>query len=1100
MDKNFTMTRWKYWWRCVLPFVLSIVLGGVVMAHERQQVLDREITVKLTDVSFDTALAEIARAANLTFAYSPDLLNVQERITLEVINRPVRQILETILGPRKIVYQVHADEKTILLKKRHTSSQDLNAVEELVEPHMQPQRSLLTGTVTDRQQQPLVGVNILIKGTATGTTTDADGRFSIEVEPEDVLVISFIGFATQELRVGNLTMVAIELIEDVKSLTEVVVNAGYWNVNDRERTGNISRVSAEEIAQQPVSNPMAALIGRMPGVYITENSGVPGSGFNIQIRGRNSLRNDGNDPLYIIDGIPFTSTSPLTTSLGAVLPNPSPLSSINPADIESIEILKDADATAIYGSRGANGVVLITTKKSKAGKTTTEMNVTHGVGRVTNRVDMLSTEQYLEMRNEAFANDGLTPGVADYDVNGTWSQTRYTNWQDVLIGGTAKFTNAQLSISGGNNNTSFLIGSGYNRQTTVFPGDLFYQRGNLHANFNHVSDNGKLNVSLSNIMGLENNNLANNTYILDIYSLAPNAPKLHHDDGTLNWENGTWTNPLAALERKYKSNTTNLMHNLTIGYEVVEGLTLKANAGYNLLSTREFRITPIKSLNPASTTLTGTANRNQSSGNTWIVEPQASYEKQLGRGKLTALTGATLQSNTVESISISVSGVENDELLENIASAANVVTSNTSSQYRYIAAFARLNYNWNKKYILNLTARRDGSSRFGPGKQFGNFAAVGAAWIFSNEIFIQQRLPFLSFGKLRGSYGTTGSDQIGNYGYLDSYSATTRQYQGPGLVPARLANPDFAWENNRKIEGALELSFLDDRISLSTAYYRNRSGDQLVGLPLPAATGFGSIQYNLPAVVQNTGWEASLTSVNISKHNFVWRTAVNFSAPRTKLIEFPNLESSTYANSFRVGEPLNISLSYAYLGIDPTTGLYLFDDLDGSGSINTLDQIKIVRGGLNFHGGIQNNFSYKGFELTVFVQFIKQVATSYRSSFGVPGRMGNQPTEVMNRWQANGDVTDVQKFSTLSAANTAGSRWIASDVARDQDASFVRLKSVALSWQLPDGWSRTLHFQAARFFLQGQNLITFTGYKGLDPETRGLPPLRMLTAGLHLTF
>lgn len=1104
MNKVFTAKWWKLLKLCTAQGLLTALLCGAALGRESsQQVLDRKITLHLTDVSFDAALGEIAHAARATFAYSPELLNVQDQITINAVNLTVREILDEIFLPRKIKYQLHPDGKTISLKKSNKPENEMSTAEENSGEAPAPQRGLLTGIVTDSNRQPLTGVSIIVKGSSQGTTTDAEGKFNINVEPDDVLVFSFIGFIPQEVTVGNQTTLVVELTEDIKNLTEVVINAGYWNVSDAERTGNISRITSKDIASQPVSNPMASLIGRMAGVYVQENSGVPGAGFNIQIRGRNSLRTDGNDPLYIIDGVPYTSSSLLQSQVYPVslLNGPNPLSIINPQDIESIEVLKDADATAIYGSRGANGVVLITTKKGKEGKTKFDLNVTRGVGQVANRVNMLNTQQYLEMRNEAFANDGLTSGSGDFDVNGTWDQDRYTDWQDVLIGGTAQFSNAQLSLSGGSANTQFLVGAGYNRQTTVFPGDLYYQRGSAHVNLNHTSNDRKFTLSLTTNVGLENNNMADVTFQSDIYSLAPNAPALYTEDGTLNWGNGTWSNPLAQLERDYKANIQNLISNIRLGYKILPDLELKTSFGYNSIQTNEVKINPIRAKNPDDDAATGSAGFGKNVGSTWILEPQAEYKRKIFKGKLITLAGMTLQSNNQDGMYILTSGVANDVLLENIASApaGSVTSRNSFLQYRYAALFARLNYNWNEKYILNLTARRDGSSRFGPGKQFGNFGAVGTAWIFSNEDFVKNSLTFLSFGKLRASYGTTGSDQIGNYGYLDSYGATSLQYQGPGLNPARLANPDYAWESNRKIEGGIELGLFQNQLSLSASYYRNRSSNQLVGLPLPGTTGFTSVQYNLSATVQNTGWEFDMRFTNVTTGSFVWETGFNISLPRNLLVEFPDLESSAYSSTYRVGEPLNIDLTFEYLGVDPTTGLYTFADLDESGSVTAADNLKITRTGIDFHGGIQNAIRYKGVELTFFFQLVKQTKLTYRQAFVTPGRAGNQPVDVMERWQGTDDESNVQKFSTTTAANTAYTRWRNSDAAYD-DASFTRLKNVSLSWQLPSHWSSRLTIQSCRVYVQTQNLLTITKYPGLDPENRFLPPLRTITGGLQVTF
>lgn len=1103
--KKTSTKLWKVMKICAVQMMILIVACGISAAHESHaQVLERKVTVSVKDVSLETLIREIEGSARVRIFYSIDQLGVARPVSLQVVDRPLGEVLDEFFSPLQINFKVDEKREVITLKRRRSTP--VQEETGMTDPPATRKGALLsvTGIVTDAATQlPMAGVNILVKGTTIGTTTDAEGRYSIEARDNDVLVFSFIGYVTFETVVNARSTIDVIMEVDTKNLDEVVINAGYWKVSDVERTGNISRVEAKEIERQPVSNPMAALIGRMPGVYITENSGVPGSGFSVRIRGRNSLRADGNEPLYIVDGIPYPSVSTLQVGIfpSATLINPSPLSNINPLDIESIEVLKDADATAIYGSRGANGVILITTKKAKESGTKLDVNISQGTGRVGNQVDLLNTEQYLEMRNEAFSNDGLTPGILDYDVNGTWDQSRYTDWQKVFLGNTANFTNAQVSLSGGSAHTHFNLGVGVNRQTTVFPGDMFYQRGNVHLNFKHSSENGRFAIDLTNSVGLENSNLADVSFTQAMYSLPPNAPPLYDEDGMLNWDEGRWANPLAALEQEYDSRLANLITNFNLWYEVLPSLRVGGNFGYNSIHTRENAIRPIRAFNPYVGSQTGAAFFGRSTGTIWIAEPQAEFRTKLGAANMAALLGVTFQANDHESLSISASGIEHDELLENLASAPRdlVTTSNSFRQYRYLAAFARINYNIRDKYFVNLTARRDGSSRFGPDKQFGNFGAIGAAWIFSSENFAKNTLKILSFGKLRGSFGVTGSDQIGDYGYLDSYRSTVDQYQGPGLIPSRLANPDYAWETSRKLEGAIELTFLRDRISIVASYYQSRSGNQLVGLTMPGTTGFTSIQYNLPAIVRNTGWEFELTSMNISADNLQWTSNLNVSIPRNKLIEYPSIERSVHASTYRVGEPLNIALTYVLAQVDPSTGIYQYNDLDNSGAIGSGDRIQVTQAGVRYYGSIQNTLRFMNFDFSCLFQFVNQTTLTYRNEFTTPGRMGNQPVHVMDRWRSVGDISDVQRFSTTNAVNTANTRYKQSDAAYE-GSSFVRLKNVSLSWQLPSSWTRPVHVLTTRVFVQAQNLLTWTAFMGLDPENRNVPPLRMITMGLQMTF
>lgn len=966
-------------------------------------------------------------------------------------------------------------------------------------PHSlrQQTQTLLTGTVSEANGV-LPGVTVLVKGTTKGTQTDENGRFSLLANPQDTLVFSYIGFKTLEVPVNNQTTLIVRLEEDTTQLKEVVLNAGYYSVKDKESTGSIARITAKDIEKQPVSNVLATMQGRMAGVSIVQDSGSPGGAFSIRIRGTNSLRTDGNQPLFIIDGVPYSSETIGSIPTSGTAPTlTSPLNAINPADIESIEVLKDADATAIYGSRGANGVVLITTKKGKAGVTTFTVNSSTGVGTVTQTPELMNTEQYLAMRREAFANDGVTdyPSFA-YDVNGTWDENRYTDWQKEFIGGTAQINDMQASVTGGNQRTQYLLSGNYRTETTVFPGDFKYSRGGSHFNMNHTSEDDKFKLSVSASYIAQKNNRPSYDLTLKSRRLAPNAPALYDESGALNWENSTWDNPLAELESLFNSDITDLTANTVLSYELIDNLLLKSSFGYSDLNSYESRTQPSTMYNPAYGVGSefSILSTNQTSRSSWIAEPQLHWDKTIGKGKIETLIGSTFQQQKTQRLYMAGYGFASNSLIHDLASASmKTIDLSDETVYKYMALFARLNYNWDDRYIVNITGRRDGSSRFGPGKQFANFGAIGAAWLFSNEAFLQNNT-VLSFGKLRASYGITGNDQIGDYQYLDTYASSGNFYEGVvGLQPIRLFNPAFGWESNRKFELALEVGFLNDRLFVSSAYYLNRSSSQLVGIPLPGTTGFGSLNANLDATVQNTGLEFTFRTVNFQGKSFEWITNFNIAANRNKLISFPGLESSPYANLYVVGEPINMIRLYHYTGMNPTTGVYEFEDFNGDGVLTSVGDRKVI-GDLSpqYFGGLQNQLKYKNFNLDFLFHFVKQDA--FVTYPGVPGTAVNQLASVSNSsnqqpYTAGGNVAIVNAFN----------RYTLSDGAIE-DASFIRLKNIALTYDLPLNISNGFSCQV---YALGQNLLTFTNFKNGDPEfkfSNYLPPLKVYTLGVKLSF
>ncbi len=963
----------------------------------------------------------------------------------------------------------------------------------------------ISGTVTDAQGT-LPGVNVTLKNKTIGTFTDIEGKFQINATSEDTLVVSSMGYTAVELLVGNQTVFNITLQPDETTLQEVLINAGYYKVKDKERTGSIAKITAKDIETQPVTNFLATMQGRMAGVNITQSSGIAGSGFDIKIRGQNSLRTDGNAPLYIIDGVPYAS-DPLGVGYTATvmaLPT-SPLNNINPGDIESIEILKDADATAIYGSRGANGVVLITTKKGKAGKTKFSINVNRGTAQVTRFADLMGTKQYLEMRREAFANDGITEYPANaYDINGTWNPERETDWQKQLIGGTAQITNVQSAIAGGSEGTQFLISGNYGKETTVFPGDFNYQKGNIRVNLTHTAPDKRFKTTFAAGYTHQNNNQPAIDYTIEARMIAPNAPALYNNDGSLNWENGTFNNPLRNLKGEFLAKTYDLVSNLLLSYEIIPNLEIKSNFGFTDLRHKESSSKPSTIYDPAWEV--GPEYSLISMGNTtrqsWVIEPQLNYKLKIKELlKVEALVGSTFQEQIGSQLIQRASGFTSNSLINNLAAASNVtVDGNETSEYRYQAFFGRINLNYNSKYIINLTGRRDGSSRFGPGRQFASFGAVGAAWLFGAESIFNKGP--LSFGKLRASYGITGNDQIGNYQFLDTYSATGGNYQGIiGLLPTRLFNPNFAWETNKKIELGLEVGLFKDRIFITAAVFRNQSSNQLVGTPLAATTGFTSIQANLDASVQNSGIELTTRTVNVETKNWTWTTNFNFTMLKNELLSFSGLESSTYRNQFVIGQPLNIQKMYQFEGVNPTTGLYQFKDADGDGRITPEgDRTAVVDFNPQFYGGLQNQIKFKNWQLDFLFQFIKQKNTN-TAAVGYPGTTGNQASALSDHWQNSGDTATYQRF-TSGADEEAMQAQVNyySSTGIITDASFIRLKNIAVSYNMPSKW---LGNASCKFVVEGQNLVTFTPYKGADPEfivTNSLPPLKIITAGIQLSF
>ncbi|MFV0176535.1 SusC/RagA family TonB-linked outer membrane protein [Empedobacter falsenii] len=967
----------------------------------------------------------------------------------------------------------------------------------------------VTGTVKELQV-PLVGVMVKEEGTDNSTFTDDNGQYSLTLQHDDAkLIFEQLDFPIREEEVLNRSVINVSFTKEEEGiqLKDVVINAGYYSVKDKERTGSIARVTAKEIENQPVNNVLSAIQGRMAGVSIVQNSGNAGGGYDIQIRGRNSLRREGNEPLYIVDGVPIASS--INSSLsGTILSGASinPLNTISTSDIESVEVLKDADATAIYGSRGANGVILITTKKTSKGGIRAHVESSMSIGKLINKLEMMNSAQYLEMRYKAFANDGISiyPTNA-YDINGTWDQTRNTDWQKELIGGKA-FTNQHtLGISGGNDNTSFMLQTNHREETSVYPGNFRYKKSTVLLNINHQSTNRKFQLIGQTLYGVYYNNLPLNDLARTAYTLSPNAPKLYNDDGSLNWENGTFTNPLANLNAEYLSKIESLNSSIQMTVNLLGNLDFVNQFGFNKSINNEKKIQPNTIYNPNSTSGSSSKYSSLYLSNydleSYVIEPQLRYKAELKTIKMDGLVGMSYQNQNGETLDMNGNDFLSNDVLKNI-SAANVqkISNHSITEYKYLAYFGRFNINYSDKLFLNITGRRDGSSRFGPNNRFANFGAVGAAWIFSKENFIKN-INWINFGKIRTSYGTTGSDNIGNYQFLDTYTLRNAVYNGSlGLAPTRLYNPDFSWEKTTKFETALDVSFLNNKLNFSLSWYTNLSKNQLLGIPLPYTTGFNTIQDNLNAKVRNSGLEIELNSNLIHKNKFKWSTNFNITFPKNKLIEFPDLESSTYANSYIIGSSTYIKKVYTYTGIDQNTGLFTFKDYNSDGAISSIgDKKGIVDLQPKFYGGLNNTITYKNLSLSFLFQFYKGLNYNFISNSGLYGHNLNLPVEFLDSWSTDNRTAKYQAYTSgnRSEALSAFGFYKESDQAIT-DASYIRLKNITVNYQLSLSNKLQLNIYAT-----GTNLFTYTNYFGYDPEFLNigfLPPLKSISIGTKLTF
>lgn len=996
----------------------------------------------------------------------------------------------------------------------------------------------ISGNVRDIEGTALRGVTVGMSGRHNETMTDSLGYYRIVVDDlKGQLYFTAADMERMVISIAGRTQLDVYMRAKVNNLDEVRV-IGYGTTTQRNSVGSVARISAEEIANQPVSNPLLALQGRVAGLSVSATSGLPGATVKIQLRGQNTMnpnlaQNDPFDtPLFIIDGVPFApQNSNINQFLSAVSPNSadnpyggiSPFNNIPPESIESIEVLRDADATAIYGSRGGNGVILITTKKGLPGKTRVGANVRSGFSFVGPTMPMMNTQEYLEMRREVYINDGIDPTLspsssafaADLLV---FDSAAYTDWKRYFLGNTANNTNINTTISGGSASTRFMIASNYSNETFIYPGNFNSSRIGFQGNVNHKSADDRFSVNVSSFFTSNNNNVPGSPDIIDAHKRMPNYPNPINQNGDLVWEfnglpfNAILNNPVAYLRHLYQLGSTTLNSHAEINLRPHKNLIFKTALGYNLTIIDEYKGLPEEAQNPSNfRRRSATFGRGESNG--WIVEPQFHYSSKFGKLQLSALIGASIQSNNSSSIAINASEYTSDALIKSISAAAETTASDNYNQYRYSAVFGRLNAIWDGKYILNGNIRRDGSSRFGPGQRFGNFGSVAAGWIFTEERWTNERIPTLSFGKLRASWGVTGSDATSPYQYISRWSLTGFPYNGTvGYQPANLFNPDLGWASTQKLEVGLELGFLRDRIMLTSAWFQNLTGNQLISYDLPSQTGFNNIAMNLNAVVQNSGWEFTLNAGLIRKELFSWTSNFNLSIPNNRLMAFDGLESSAYATRYVIGQPLSIVHGFEYEGVDKETGFFNFKNVNGEKT----QQPVLPQGGIMndfvpistpdpiLYGGVGNTFSFKGLALNVFFEFRKQNGRNYLAQVysSVVGRQYNLPKTFVDRWRKPGDESNFQRVTTQGGSSTTASSFVRSSGVYS-DASYIRLKNVSLSYNLPSHFYQKLFMDNVSVSCSAQNLLTFDNYLGNDPETQSfyaVPPLKTITFSLQMSF
>jgi TonB-linked SusC/RagA family outer membrane protein len=964
-------------------------------------------------------------------------------------------------------------------------------------------RHTVKGIVRDKNTgQSLTGV-LIKESSSQWTVSDENGEFTISVaDTTQALDAALPGYRLQQIAIGdNSYLQTVELIEAPFASDGI------------SPTGGANKIGFDVIELEQSLNTVNALKGRVSGVEVENGK--------ITIRGESNLQDKLSEPLVIIDGVQLPKGFRWSNIVG----QSNPLNILNPSSIESIEILKDVDATAIYGGKGANGVVIINTKKITDSKLRLSASASAGITGVTEWYDFLSTAEYLDIRRKAFEADARL-GLAAAEQTETnaydlliWGDKYNTDWQKTLAGQTGKVYTGQVSLSGGNKNTSFYLNADYHETGNVYlaePDDKTKRLGTKLL-VNHRGLNDKLELTASFAFNTVNSKSrgydSNEPDSRVVY--APNQP-IYNDDGSLYWINSSVSNPLRGKYADALNKNTTLIANLQTHYRFLPEFDAVIDFGYTKNTADQFQSFRQAYLNPYSTS----AYKNRvlagdSHSDIFIVEPRLNYVKKTGNRTLTVLLGATYQVNSSASDDFELRDFASETMFRNY-SAAGVRYSADSKDLtvKRASTYLRASYDIADRYIFSGIVRRDGTSIFASGNRYGNFWSVAGAWIFSNEAFARENLGFLNYGKIKISHGITGNDNVADFQHITAYDVTTYPYEGnAGLYLLRVANPGFTWEKTRKSEIYLDLAVLDNRLQTSAGYYFHRSSSLIDARPLASQSGMDGYTDNIPGIIiENSGFELELVSTNVRTKNFQWLTSLTFTLPKNNILKkFPNIELTSYATKYKVGESKNITWGYKYIGINPENGVPLVEDVNEDGKITAADDKQFLKDtDPDYFGGLHNSFRYKNLQFDVFFYFEKRpFAEGYLKTYYYPlGYVGkNIPRQyATDYWTPENPNASRPGLTTTSsgAAGTIGYNYLHYYTESDafySDASFISLKNVALAYTLPKSWTDKVKARNVRVYLRGENLWLISKFDEWNPETKtSIPPLRTVTAGITFNF
>ncbi|MDR0393582.1 MAG: TonB-dependent receptor [Tannerella sp.] len=1050
-----------------LTVFIIIIFTSVLFASETySQVAKVNISVKSSP--FGRILSEIEQQTNYLFVYDKSDIDMSREISLEANNKTVADVLSSVFDHTDIVYAMEGNN-IMLMKKEEMDRFEFEAI-------TQQQKRTISGTVVDEYGEPVSGANVTVKGTTIGITTDMGGKFTLGIPDHAVLSISYIGYVPQEINTDGKQVIDIILKENAKLLEEIVV-IGYGYVKKSDLTGSVSSVKSEELNAYPATNVMQALSGRSSGVIVSQNTGAPGGSISVRVRGANSIRGD-NEPLYVIDGFPITGAP----------------TNLNNADIESVEILKDASATAIYGSRGANGVVMITTKQGKVGKTSVEFNAGYSIQSRIKKLDLMDATEYARFYNIQQKNDTGKEFFTQEEINGFG---RGYDYQDLIFRSAPIYT-AGLTVSGGNNKTQFSIGGNLYQQEGIIKGSG-YDRYSVRTNINHKISNQfsiSLNSTLSHLKrnARDSGQGARGNSMISAAISAPPTLDPYNENGTYRALATVYPfvatdliNPLNFInEQKNEVRANIVLANAALIYNPIPELTIKVMGGVDNRDDTNGSYTTRNYINSP-----GRASRSANQRTSLLNENTISYMKTFCvKHSVSALAGFTYQDFLNTGLSGSGNGFLSD-IFEEYSLGSSMTPNPPGSSYSktvLLSYLGRVNYSYDDKYLITASIRRDGSSKYSKGNKWGYFPSAAVAWKMSNEDFLKDN-EIISSMKLRASWGKTGSQAINAYATLSTLSAGRTIFNDAlfnTFAPGTTLPGDLKWETTMQTDIGLDVSILNNRVSLAADYYIKKTSDLLNIVKLPTSMGYNSTIKNV-GEVQNKGFDFNVDS-HILTGEFNWNINANISFNRNKVLKLYGGEDilggdvnvvviSDNTSILREGMPIGQFWGYLEDGYNDK-GNIVFKDLDKNGSITQDDKTCIGDPNPDFTYGFNSMMSYKDFELSLFFQGVQgndifnasAIVNTIDYGFGL-----NMPKEVLyNHWTPENPNA---KYPAISYNTTArvSDRFI-------EDGSYLRLKNIQLGYNIPVNRFNKSLVNSIQLYVSGQNLLTFTKYSWWDPE------------------